>query len=99
VEKMIKEICGKMINVKSLLLESSDLLNVKMVLTTEDRKTFSVLFSGVSSFEIKDVSFPFEISALEVIDNTARGYQADKRFFVNDYEDGRLSFYCEKITI
>ena len=45
---MIKEICGKMINVKSLLLESSDLLNVKMVLTTEDRKNvFGVILGCI----------------------------------------------------
>ena len=96
---MFNKICGKTVSVKSLYIDVTDVVTVKMTYTVDEGEPFVAEFWNVSSLNIQDMSFPFEISALEIVDNSQRGYQKDKRYFVNDYEDGRLSFWCEKITM
>ena len=48
---------------------------------------------------MSDISYPFQICGFEILDYSSRGYQKDSRFFVNDYEDGKLSFFCENFEI
>ena len=96
---MFDKICGKTVLVKSLHIDVTDIVTVKMTYTVDEGEPFVAEFWNVSSLNIQDMSFPFEISALEIVDNSQRGYQKDKRYFVNDYEDGCLSFWCEKIIM
>ena len=96
---MFNIICGKTVLVKSFYIDVTDVVTVKMTYTVDEGEPFVAEFSNVSSLNIKDMSFPFEISALEIIDNSQRGWGRDKRYFVNDYEDGKISFYCEEITV
>lgn len=96
---MFDKICGKTVSVNSLHIDVTDIVTVKMTYTVDEGEPFVAEFWNVSSLNIQDMSFPFEISALEIVDNSQRGYQKDKRYFVNDYEDGCLSFWCEKIIM
>ena len=57
------------------------------------------MFENVSKLRMADISYPFRICGFEILDYSSRGYQKDLRFFVNDYEDGKLSFYCENFEI
>ena len=54
---------------------------------------------NVSKLKMSDISYPFQICGFEILDYSSRGYQKDSRFFVNDYEDGKLSFFCENFEI
>ena len=96
---MFDKICGKTISVNSLHIDVTNIVTVKMTYTADGSEPFVAEFRNVSSLNLRETSFPFEFSGLEIIDNSQRGWERDKRYFVNDYEDGRLSFYCEKITM
>ena len=39
------------------------------------------------------------ICGFEILDYSSRGYKKDSRFFVNDYEEGKLSFFCENFEV
>lgn len=94
----IFEIDGKTVTVNSLCIENTnDKLTVKMQFVTENDKSYSFTFQNVSKLNIEDICYPFEICGFEVLDFSSRGYQKECRFFVNDYEHGTLSFYCESI--
>lgn len=58
-----------------------------------------IIFRNVSSLSITEISFPFEISGFEVIDNSRREWENRARYTVHDFEDGKISFYCEQIEV
>ena len=95
---MFDKICGKTVSVTSLHIDVIDVVTVKMTYTADGSEPCVAEFRNVSSLNIKDTSFPFEFSGLEIIDNSQRGWERDKRYFVNDYEDGKISFYCEEVS-
>ena len=71
----------------------------KMTCVSEDQNTYFIVFENVSKLKLSDISYPFQICGFEILDYSSRGYGKDSRFFVNDYEDGRLSFFCENFEI
>ncbi len=81
------------------IAHNDDLLCVKMNCISEDENTYFIIFENVSKLKLSDISYPFQICGFEILDYSGRGYQGDSRFFVNDYEDGRLSFFCERFEI
>ena len=92
-------IVGKKITVCGLEVDNSEgKLCVKITCVCEKHK-YLVAFENVSRINLSEVSYPFEICGFEILDFHSRGYQSDSRFFVNDYEDGKLSFFCEKYEI
>lgn len=78
---------------------NDDSLCVKMTCISEDQNAYFIVFENVSKLKLSDVSYPFQICGFEILDYSSRGYQKDIRFYINDYEDGILSFYCEKFEI
>jgi len=90
------EINGKALNVEAFGVECfSGVLNAKMRCSAENGKFYRIIFRNVSKMKLSEVSFPFRIDGFEITDHSSRGYQKDSRYFVHDYEDGVLSFYCE----
>ena len=97
---IFSSINGKSIIVCDFLIEHNDEnLDVKMSCASEDQNTYCIVFENVSKLKLSDISYPFQICGFEILDYSSRGYQKDSRFFVNDYEDGKLSFYCENFEI
>ena len=97
---MLSEIEGGSITVREFLLESSgDTMNAKMQCAADNGKAYFFVFQNVSEINMSNVSYPFQIDGFEISDNSSRGYQKDCRFFVDDYEDGMLSFYCESFDV
>ena len=66
---------------------------------TCNNNRYTAIFRNVSRVNIRDWSYPLQICDLEVVDNTKVGWDASSNFFVRDYEEQKLSFYCEKIDI
>ena len=94
------DIDGKSIVIFDFSIEHYDeKLSVKMSCISEDQNTYYIVFENVSKLELSEISYPFQISGCEILDYSSRGYQKDTRFFVNDYEDGTLSFFCENFEI
>ena len=74
-------------------------LCVKMTCMSEDQNAYFIVFENVSKLKLSDISYPFQICGFEILDYSSRGYQNGSHFFVNDYEDGNISFFCEKFEI
>ncbi len=99
-KKLLSEINGKSIIVYDFSIEHNDeKLAVKMSCISEDQNTYDIVFKNVSKLKLSEISYPFQICGFEILDYSSRGYQKDVRFFANDYEDGKFSFYCENFEI
>lgn len=99
-DKLFEEIDGKSIIVSAFWVEHyEDTLTAKIACTAEDRNSYFIIFENVSKLKLSEISYPFRICGFKILDYTSRGYQKGSRFFVNDYEDGKISFFCEKFEI
>ncbi len=97
---IFSEINGKDIIVQAFGIEHYDgTLIAKMKCVVEDEKLYLIVFQNVSKIRMTGILYPFQICGFEIVDYSSRGYQSDCRFFVNDYEDGAISFYCESFEI
>ena len=99
-QSLVSQIDGKSIAVHDFTIETAgEALTVRMSCADEEQNSYLILFRNVSKLKLSEISYPFTVCGFEILDYQARGYQKDSRFFVNDYEDGTLSFYCENFEI
>ncbi|MBO7740097.1 MAG: hypothetical protein J6S34_01080 [Clostridia bacterium] len=99
-KKLYPKIEGKTINVKNLTISSANnTLCLYLLFTADDPNNYFIVFENVSQLKLSDISFPFQICGFEIQDHSSRGYQKEARFFINDYEDGKISFWCEDYGI
>ena len=97
---LFSKVNGKSIVVDDFQIENdNEKLHIKITCISEDQTDYGIVFENVSGLKLSDISYPFQICGFEILDYTSRGYKKDSRFFVNDYEDGKLSFFCEKFEI
>ncbi len=97
---LFSKVDGKSIIVDNFEIGHNDgTLYIKMTCIFEDRDAYFIVFENVSKLKLLDISYPFQICGFEILDYSSRGYQEDSRFFVNDYEDGKLSFFYENFEI
>ena len=81
------------------VMYDDEALTIKMTCISEDQNAYFIVFENVSKLKLSEISYPFQICGFEILDYSSRGYQKDCRFFVSDYEDGTLSFFCENFEI
>ncbi len=97
---LFSKIDGKSIIVGGFQIENHNRnLNIKITCISEDQNAYLIVFENVSKLKMSDVSYPFQICGFEILDYSSRGYLNDSQFFVNDYEDGKLSFFCENFEV
>ena len=97
---LFSKVDGKSIIVGDFQVENyNEKLHIKITCISEDKNAYFIVFENVSKLKMSDISYPFQICGFEILDYSSRGYQKDSRFFVNDYEDGKLSFFCENYEI
>ena len=97
---LFSKVDGKQITVYDFQIGHNDeKLFIKMTCVSEDQNAYYIIFENVSKVKLSEISYPFQICGFEILDYSSRGYQKDSRFFVNDFEDGSLSFFCEKFEI
>lgn len=97
---IFSEINGKSIIIVNFEIGHNDgTLYIKMMCISEDQNAYFIVFENVSQVELREIFYPFDICGFEILDYSSRGYQNDSRFFVHDYEDGSLSFFCEKFEV
>ena len=94
------EINGKSVLVDNLCVQCENgCIELHMRCVTDENKSLSIVFGNISKLNLSDISYPFQICGFEIKDYNSYGYEKDSRYFVNDYEDNAISFYCEKIEI
>ena len=97
---LFSKVDGKSIVIGDFQIEKQDeKLRIKMTCVSEDQNAYFIVFENVSMLKLLDISHPFQICGFEILDYSSRDYQKDCRFFVSDYEDGKLSFFCENFEI
>ena len=97
---LFSKVDGKSIIVGNFQIDNyNENLHIKITCISEDKNAYFIVFENVSKLQMSDISYPFQICGFEILDYSSRGYQKDSRFFVNDYEDGKLSFFCENFEI
>ena len=98
--ELYSKIDGRSIIISNFTIEHyEETLAVKMTCVSKDQNAYFLVFENVSKLNFSEICYPFYISGFEILDYSSRGYQKDVRFFVNDYEDGKLSFFCESFEI
>ena len=71
---------------------------VSMHMTDEKHSDITVSFIGTTSLSIQySMTPPITIHGFEIIDNKNNGWERSQRYYVHDYEDGIISFYCRDI--
>ena len=99
-ESKLSEINGKSVLVDNLCVQCENgCLELQMRCVTDENKSLSIVFGNISKLNLSDISYPFQICGFEIKDYNSCGYGNDSRYFVNDFEDNIISFYCEKIEI
>ena len=97
---LFSKVDGKSIVIGDFQIEKQDKkLHIKMTCVSEDQNAYFIVFENVSMLKLLDISYPFQICGFEILDYSSRGHQKDSRFFVSDYEDGKISFFCENFEI
>ena len=97
---IFSEINGKSIIIRNFEIGHSDgTLYIKMTCISEDQNAYFVVFENISKLNLSEISYPFQICGFGILDYSSRGYQKDCRFYVSDYEGGKLSFFCENFEI
>ena len=97
-KEKINELQGKQIEILEfhLIKETDVTITCKFLI---EKKIFFLRFSDVSSLNISDFSFPLELCGFEILCSKECGWEEDFSYFVHDFEDERMSFYCKSIEI
>ena len=97
---LFSKVDGKSIMISDFQIENHDeKLHIKITGISEDQNAYFIVFENISRLKLSEISYPFQICGFEILDYSSRGYQKDSRFFVNDYEDGKFSFFCENFEV
>ncbi|MBE6676583.1 MAG: hypothetical protein E7594_07070 [Ruminococcaceae bacterium] len=96
----LENLNGQSITVHSFSVAHGDAsLTITISCTTQNGTACEILFDGVSCLKLGEVSYPFQVCGFEILNYSAHGYSRDCRYLIHDYEDGKLSFFCENIEI
>ena len=99
-ESKLSEINGKSVLVDNLCVVCKNgYIELQMRCITDENKSLYIVFKNISKLNLSDISYPFQICGFEIKDFNSYGYQNDSRYFVNDFEDNAISFYCENIEV
>ena len=60
---------------------------------------YRLAFHNVSRFTLEKLSIPMEVQGLEVINHAQDGWEKDLTYEVRDFEDNRVSFFCEYFEV
>lgn len=75
---------------------SLDNTQLKLTLRIKVNNThYCMHFDNVSRLCIENISAPMEIQSLAVVDNSASGWERVATYWIHDFEDDILSFFCE----
>lgn len=76
------------LDIEFLMSEGSKIYNI------------SIKFQDISDLQIRGIGNDYnQIMGFEIIDKKENGWSKHNRYFINDYEDGIIEFYCSSIEV
>lgn len=76
----------------------SSILSIKILYTEECQKSLTLHFSNVTGLRIEDFGGGEDVLlGFRISDLLERGFEKQRRFLVEDYENSQIEFYCEDI--
>ena len=99
INEKLNKINEKSIEIVNFHLHTEDNVLELLLNVLCDNEKYIINFHNVSCLSVNCVSFPIIIQGFEIIYNKNRGWDSIHRYRIDDYEDGLLSFFCEKIEI
>lgn len=87
------------IQVIKLQLDTNDFTPILYLRVLVMDTLYSLKFTNVSSLNIRDFSLPFQIQGFEIVSNKSKGWDNSLTYSVRDYEDDKISFYCEDVYL
>ncbi len=96
-QAILQKLDGKNVKFEKITLfrENNELLLHADVLC--ENETFSLLFSHVTTLSLKAGTYHFEMEGFSFYDKQKDGYEADVRYYIEDYEQDTVSFYCRDV--
>ena len=94
----LQDLLNKGVVIDRILIESQD-EQTNILLKLFAQKNISLCFRNASRFCINQCSLPMNVNGLEIVDNKQKGWGVDSRYWIHDYEENRIEFYCEKIIV
>ncbi len=91
------EFQGKQIEIESLALSKNEEGATLLLSILCEGKRYDLRFKNISLLRIADLSLPFQICGFDIVHTAERGWEAPAAYRVLDFEDDRISFYCEEI--
>ena len=87
------------IKVEELKLNITDMVPVLYLRVLVDNCIYHLEFTNVSGVNIRDFSLPFQVQGFEIMNNKSRSWDKALTYRIHDYEDQKIDFYCENVTI
>ena len=96
-QAILQKLDGKNIKFEKITLfcEDNELMLHADILC--ENEIFSLLFSHVTSLSLKAGTHHFELDGFSFCEKKKDGYEADVRYYIEDYEQDTLSFYCRDV--
>lgn len=90
---------GKKVEILEMFMKNVDnQLEIQWKIFFEN-SIFTITFYNVSRFSVEELSAPLEIHGFEIVNHYQQGWEKDSRYEIHDFEDNRISFFCEYFKI
>lgn len=90
---------GKALVIRNLQLESANQQLTLFLDAYIAKKACRIAFCNVSSLQLAELAYPMQIDGFAVKDHADDGWDPDKRYEIYDFEDEKIRFFCEDISI
>ena len=96
---VLKEIQGQQIEILEFILKCIDYQLELSLKISCNNEIYLLVFYNVSDINMEALSMPLQIAGFEIISNIKLGYEKSNRYRIHDFEEDKLSFYCEDFNI
>lgn len=96
---VLKHIQGQQIEMLEFILKRvDDQLELSLKISCNN-EIYLLVFYNVSNISMDTLSMPLQIGGFEIISKIKLGYEKSNRYRIHDFEEDKLSFYCEDFDI
>ena len=96
---VLKHIQGQQIEILEFILKRIDYQLELSLKISCNNEIYFLVFNNVSDINMEALSIPLQIAGFEIISNKNLGYDKSVSYRIHDFEEDRLSFYCEDFYI
>ncbi len=95
----IERLQGKSLQIDKMQIETIDEQLILSLDTSVCGKAYRIICRNVSALTMDSFSYPMQICGAAITDHSSEGWQADRKYEVYDFEDGKIRFFCEEIVV